>query len=107
MKKQRDLARLGVDAAQVRSLESITEAARQREVLQSRLTAMLSRGDVIEVERQLRKCLGKVAVFAAMSRSLANRPLRCLIHANAQQAAARKDARALALRSSSARPTFR
>ena len=79
----------------------------QREVLQSRLPAMLPRGDVIEMKRQLRDRLRKAAVFATMRSPLSNRPLLCLIHAIAQQTAARRDSHAFALSSSSARPTFR
>ena len=80
VEKGRNRAGFWIDPSQIRTLEPVTKTARQREVFQRGLAAVLPRDDVVKMERQFGAALGKTTVFTAMTGPVPNRPLRRPIH---------------------------
>ena len=64
MKQPDDFMRHRIDAGQVRALVAVAIDAAQRQVFLLRRPAVLLRNDVIHLEIQPRKSLGKLAIFA-------------------------------------------
>lgn len=75
-----DLARLGIDARQVRALEAIAVKARHRQVLGESRTAVLPGDDVVDLERRGGDVLGLLAILATPLRSLPDEPLQRRVH---------------------------
>lgn len=82
MEKSRDLSVIGVQTRDVWSLGIVAGKARKRQVVGLGGSAMLSRNDMINLERQVVIDLRNPAVFARLLRPLPNQSLGCCIHAS-------------------------
>ena len=109
IKQTRDLTGSRIRAGEVRAFIGVAEAARQRQILYHRLAAVLFGDDMVNVEGQFGEGFREMTVFAPVLSPGADGHLGRLVNGHAQAASRRSssDRRALALRNSSARPTFR
>ena len=72
MEQANDVAAVGINAGNVRTLEPIAMDASKGEVIKSGGSAVLPRNNVIDLERRWVKRRGQLAILTARSRSLPN-----------------------------------
>jgi hypothetical protein len=73
--------RVGVDAAEVRAFVGVAATAAPGQVFQFVAAAVLPGNNVIDLEYSVNDAVGKMAVFATSTGSLADRVSQGLIHA--------------------------
>lgn len=82
MEQRRNLAGVGIDAGEVRSLERVTTIAGQAEIFQRIVHTMLRSEDVLDVEgNKRRRRLRHTAILALFARALPDKPAGCGVHA--------------------------
>jgi hypothetical protein len=80
MKQSDDVARIRVDARQVRAFIGVASVARPGEIVWVVATAMLPRNDVLHVKWEPLNSSRKAAIFAAVVRTSANEISQLVVH---------------------------
>jgi hypothetical protein len=80
MEQRHDIVIRRVDSCQIRSFVQVATIASEREVLEVVRAAVLSRGDVFDVMAKASYLLPQQAVFAAITRALADKGSRGRVH---------------------------